>query len=89
MVMTDEARRHGCRAIKKPPEGLCLPRMGAFAWQLCCLAHAPTYYDETFFGLHATIVKTNIGPGQRPVRGTLSTPPGQESDLRLLRAPRG
>ena len=41
---------------KSPARGLHLPRMGAFAWQLRRRTHAPTYYNEAFFGHHAIIV---------------------------------
>jgi hypothetical protein len=30
--------------------------MGAFAWQLCCRAHARAYYDHAVFDHHAPIV---------------------------------
>jgi len=30
--------------------------MGAFAWQLCCRAHARAYYDHAFMDHHAASV---------------------------------
>lgn len=40
---------------KAPLKGLISPRMGAFAWQLCCRAHARAYYDHAVFKHHALI----------------------------------
>lgn len=39
--------------------------MGAFARQLCCRAHAPTYYNGAYLDLHAVIVRAELGYGQR------------------------
>lgn len=38
--------------------------MGAFARQLCCRAHAPTYYNGAYLDLHAVIVRAELGYGQ-------------------------
>jgi hypothetical protein len=34
--------------------------MGAFAWQLRCRAHAPTYYNEANLDNHAVVLGPNL-----------------------------
>jgi len=49
--------------------------MGAFAWQLCCRAHARAYYDHAVFHHHVQL----LWRGDMSVNATSE---GQQTDYR-------
>lgn len=48
--------------------------MGAFAWQLRCRAHTPTYYNVAHLDLHAVIVRAELGSGQHRLLAKRAAP---------------